>query len=128
MPEREIWDVEPRDDGWAVQREGTDRAESRCLHESRELVGRWTDQGQHQRVVRYDASTRRWRLLRRRLRRADLVRNHIRPLLRDGQANRDDRPHRLVREHRELKPHERALGRPATARTRQSRIKRFVDP
>ncbi|MDQ1464197.1 MAG: hypothetical protein QOC73_1138 [Actinomycetota bacterium] len=31
MPAREVWDVEPRGDGWAVQREGTDRADS--LHD-----------------------------------------------------------------------------------------------
>lgn len=31
MPEREVWDVEPRGDGWAVQREGTTQADS--LHD-----------------------------------------------------------------------------------------------
>jgi hypothetical protein len=29
MSDREAWDVEPREDGWAVQREGTDRADSK---------------------------------------------------------------------------------------------------
>jgi hypothetical protein len=28
MPARKVWDVEPRRDGWAVQREGTARADS----------------------------------------------------------------------------------------------------
>jgi hypothetical protein len=27
MPAREVWDVEPRENGWVVQREGTDRAD-----------------------------------------------------------------------------------------------------
>ena len=34
MPAREVWDVEPRDDGWAGQREGTDRADS--VHQAKE--------------------------------------------------------------------------------------------
>jgi hypothetical protein len=35
MPNRQIWDVEPRgSDGWAVQREGTDRADS--LHQTKD--------------------------------------------------------------------------------------------
>jgi Uncharacterized protein conserved in bacteria (DUF2188) len=28
MPARQVWDIEPRPDGWAVQREGTSRADS----------------------------------------------------------------------------------------------------
>jgi hypothetical protein len=28
MPARDVWDVEPREHAWAVQREGTDRADS----------------------------------------------------------------------------------------------------
>jgi hypothetical protein len=37
MPEREVWDVEPRgDDGCAVQREGTDRADG--LHMTKETA------------------------------------------------------------------------------------------
>jgi hypothetical protein len=37
MPAREVWDVEPRgDDGWAVQREGTDRADS--LHMAKDTA------------------------------------------------------------------------------------------
>jgi hypothetical protein len=34
MPDREVWDVEPRTEGWAVQREGTDRADS--LHDTKD--------------------------------------------------------------------------------------------
>jgi hypothetical protein len=34
MPDREVWDVEPRGDQWAVRREGTDRADS--LHAQQE--------------------------------------------------------------------------------------------
>jgi hypothetical protein len=34
MPERQIWDVEPRREGWAVQREGTSQADS--LHEKQD--------------------------------------------------------------------------------------------
>jgi hypothetical protein len=33
MPDREVWDVEPRDEGWAVQREATSQADS--LHETK---------------------------------------------------------------------------------------------
>ena len=28
MPARQVWDVEPREDGWAVQREGSEHADS----------------------------------------------------------------------------------------------------
>jgi hypothetical protein len=31
MPEQEVWDVEPRGEQWAVQREGTEQADS--LHD-----------------------------------------------------------------------------------------------
>jgi hypothetical protein len=42
MPEREIWDVVPRPDGWAVQREGTSRADS--MHKVQEdAITRATD-------------------------------------------------------------------------------------
>jgi hypothetical protein len=37
MPVREVWDVESRgDDGWGVQREGTERADS--LHMTKETA------------------------------------------------------------------------------------------
>jgi hypothetical protein len=34
MSAREVWDVEPREGGWAVQREETDRADS--LHDDKD--------------------------------------------------------------------------------------------
>jgi hypothetical protein len=38
MPEREVWDVEPRGDRWAVQREGTDRADSLHDHQQQAIT------------------------------------------------------------------------------------------
>jgi hypothetical protein len=36
MPDRDVWDVEPREDGWAVQRDGTKQADS--LHETKDAA------------------------------------------------------------------------------------------